>query len=195
MQTAPILRKVSSELTTERLYLRCPREGDGVAVHEAVVESLQHLRAWPASLPWALAEPSVDASEIFCRESAAAFFKRTSFVYLVFDHAGTFVASTSLHGINWKVPKFEIGFWCRATRQGNGYTTEAISRLIRYAISDLGANRVDALTDERNAASRAVCEASGMQLEGILRNENITPSGVLCNTCVYAVASSREKIL
>ena len=185
-----VLRQVSTELSTTRLLLRCPREGDGVLVHEAVVESLNELRAWPASLPWALEEPSVAASEAYCRESAAAFIKRSSLVYLAFDHDGWLVASTSLHSINWNVPKFEVGFWCRSSLTGRGYIKEAIAELIRYAFESLAAQRVDALPDEENTASRAVCESLGMSLEGVLRNERITPQGSLRSTCVYAAARS-----
>lgn len=185
-KSAPILREVSSELRTRRLLLRCPREGDGEFVHEAVVETLDQLRAWPASVPWAMREPSVAASETFCRESAAAFIRRTMFVYLAFDDGGSFVASTSLHRIDWDVPKFEVGFWCRASRQRQGLVTEATAELMRYAFEDLGANRVEAWSDEENAASRGVCHAVGMRLEGVLRNERITPAGVLRNSCIYA---------
>jgi RimJ/RimL family protein N-acetyltransferase len=187
MTDALIAREVSQELQTLRLRLRCPREGDGLLVHEAVVETLEQLRAWPASLPWAMFEPSVAASETYCRESVDAFFKRTALVYLAFDASGNFVASTSLHAINWAVPKFEVGFWCRASRQQQGLVTEAVSELMRYAFEELGANRVDALTDEANAPSRGVCQSVGMQLEGIMRNERVTPAGARRNTCIYAV--------
>jgi RimJ/RimL family protein N-acetyltransferase len=146
------------------------------------------LRAWPASLPWAIEEPSVDASEAYCRESAAAFIKRSALVYLAFDLDGKMVASTSLHSINWNVPKFEVGFWCRSSLTGRGYTREAIAELVRYAFDSLGANRIDALPDEENAGSRRVCESVGMNLEGVLRNERRTPLGSLRNTCVYAAA-------
>ena len=131
MTLAAVLRKVESELRTPRLLLRSAREGDGPAVHEAVVESLQELRAWPASLPWAMEEPSVEASETYCRESAAAFIKRSSLVYLAFNNDGKMIASTSLHSINWSVPKFEVGFWCRSSLTGRGYTKEAITELMR----------------------------------------------------------------
>jgi RimJ/RimL family protein N-acetyltransferase len=186
MNSAPILRDVLRELRTDRLLLRCPQEGDGQLVHEAVVETLEQLRAWPASLPWAMFEPSLAASETYCRESAAAFIKRTALVYLAFDELGSLVASTSLHAINWSVPKFEVGFWCRASRQRQGFAAEAASELARYAFEELGANRIDALPDETNHPSRAVCESAGMKLEGIMRSERITPNGVLRNTCIYA---------
>ena len=190
MTLPAVLRPVSSELRTARLLLRCPREGDGTAVHEAVVESLQELRAWPASLPWALEEPTVATSEAYCRESATAFIKRSALVYLAFSDKRELVASTSLHSINWNVPKFEVGFWCRSKFTGRGYTKEAIAALVRYAFQSLGAHRVDALPDEENTASRAVCESVGMSLEGVLRNERKTPQGSLRNTCVYATTRS-----
>ena len=116
--------------------------------------------------------------------------KRTALVYLAFDNSGSLVASTSLHAINWSVPKFEVGFWCRTSRQGHGLAAEATSALVRYAFEGLGANRVDALPDELNRPSRAVCEAAGMQLEGVMRSERVSPNGVLRNTCIYAAVRS-----
>ncbi|WP_061291730.1 GNAT family N-acetyltransferase [Azotobacter vinelandii] len=195
MNSPAILRDIPRELRTERLTLRCPREGDGIRVHEAVVESLAALRAWPASLPWALAEPSRDASETFCRESAARFIERTMLVYLAFDPDGLFVASTSLHNIDWSIPKFEIGFWCRTSRQRQGFMTEAVRKLLDHATGELHAKRVDALTDEKNLASRAVCLSAGMRLEGVLRNERRSPTGELRNTCVYATVRDEDRSL
>ena len=192
MTSAPVLSDVSRELRTRRLLLRCPQEGDGLLVHEAVVETLEQLRNWPASLPWASFEPSVAASETYCRESAAAFIRRTALVYLAFDTSGSLVASTSLHAINWAVPKFEVGFWCRASRQHQGLAAEAAKELVRYAFEGLGANRVDALPDEANGPSRAVCQAAGMHLEGTMRSERVTPDGVLRNTCIYAAVRGEQ---
>jgi RimJ/RimL family protein N-acetyltransferase len=135
-------------------------------------------------------EPSIAAAETYCRESAAAFMRRTALVYLAFEPTGKFVASTSLHSITWSVPKLEVGFWCRSSLTGRGYTKEAVAELVRYAFHELGARRVCALPDEMNTGSRAVCESTGMLLEGVLRNERITAEGILRNTCVYAATRS-----
>jgi RimJ/RimL family protein N-acetyltransferase len=191
MPLDPILREIAAELHTDRLLLRPPRPGDGARVHEAVVETLDALRAWPASLPWAMAPPSVAASETFCRESAAAFLKRSELVYLAFDSRDSLVAACSLHGIHWSIPKFELGFWCRSGRQRQGLASEAASALVRHAFESLGAKRVEAFPDEANAGSRGVCEAAGLELEGVLRNERVTPSGEQRNTCVYAAIGLR----
>jgi RimJ/RimL family protein N-acetyltransferase len=185
-KNTPALREVATELQTERLLLRCPRPGDGAAVHAAVVESLAALRAWPASLPWAMLEPSLEASDTFCRQSLINFMQRSSFVYLAFERdSGRFVASTALHDIDWQVPSFEIGYWCRSSLQRQGYTREAVRVLIDYAQRELGARRIDCRTDERNTASRALCESLGLCLERIVRNPRAASDGVLRNTCVY----------
>ena len=185
--SAPILIDVPTEIETPRLLLRCPRAGDGVVVHEAVVESLQALRAWSASLPWAVPEPSVDASETFCRESQAAFIRRTALPYLAFERStGRFVASTSLHRIHWEVPRFELGFWCRSSAHRQGYTREAAGALLELAFTGLAARRVEAYTDELNVASRQLCLSVGMALEGVMRHERVDRSKTLRNTCVFA---------
>ncbi|MFM8768181.1 MAG: GNAT family N-acetyltransferase, partial [Rubrivivax sp.] len=156
-------------------------------VHEAVVESLQELRAWSASLPWAIPEPSVDASERFCRESQAAFIQRTSLPYLAFERStGRFIASTSLHSIQWDVPRIELGFWCRRSAHRQGYTREAARALLELAFTGLAGRRVEAYTDELNLASRQLCVSVGMELEGVMRHERVDRSRTLRNTCVFA---------
>lgn len=182
-----ILIDVPEQIETPRLLLRRPRNGDGEAIHCAVVESLPDLRQWGASVPWAMLEPSVDASESFCREAQANFIRRTSLVYLFFSNqSGELVGSSSLHNINWTVPKFEIGYWCRSSQHRQGYTTEVVAALASLAFDALGARRVQCITDELNRASRRVCERAGMTLEATLHNERLGVQSELRNTCIYA---------
>ena len=186
-KTSSSHRQVADELTTLRLVMRCPRPGDGAVVHEAVVESLADLRRWPASLPWAMATPAISASEAFCLDTQAAFVQRTRLGYLAFDRrTGRLVACIGLQGIDWQVPKFELGFWCRSSRLRQGFMREAVSGLMQYARDELGARRLSCRTEDSNLACRALCESVGMQLEGILRNDRITPDGRLCHLCTYA---------
>jgi RimJ/RimL family protein N-acetyltransferase len=70
--------------------------------------------------------------------------------------------------------------------------TEALGALMRYAFDGLGARRVEAFTEEQNLASRLLCEKFGMQLEGIMRKDRITPSGSVRNTCIYAAVASDQ---
>jgi RimJ/RimL family protein N-acetyltransferase len=184
---SPLLRDIPEQFETERLVVRCPRAGDGRAVHEAVVETLAELRAWPASLPWSLAEPSVDASELFCREGQVDFLARRQLPMLLFLKDGNvYVGGSGLHSVDWSVPRFEIGYWCRRRYQGRGLVTEAVAAITGLAFTTLGARRVASLPDERNVASRRVVERAGYTLEGVMRHERMTPDGEPCNTCLYA---------
>jgi len=185
--TNPILRDVPGQLESERLLIRCPRPGDGAVHFEAVVETLAELRTWSASLPWSMNEPSIEASEIFCREGALAYAARRDFPMLLFlKEDGRFVGSSGLHRFDWSVPKFEVGYWCRKSRHGQGFVTEAVQAITAFAFSTLGAHRVESFPDEGNTPSRAVCERAGYRLEGTMRNERVDADGRLRNTCIYA---------
>ncbi|MBB5190390.1 hypothetical protein HNQ50_001112 [Silvimonas terrae] len=186
--TSPLLLDVPEQLQTDRLLLRVPRAGDGVAVHAAVVETLPLLRAFPASLPWAMFPPSVAASESWCRERAAAFLLRKDLPFLAFDRfTGELVLATGLHRPDWQIPRLELGYWCRASRQRQGYVQEAAGALLGLAFETLAARRVDAFCDSDNTRSRQVCERLGMALEAVLRNHRATPDGVVGDSCVYAI--------
>jgi RimJ/RimL family protein N-acetyltransferase len=183
----PVLRDIPEQIETERLLIRCPRPGDGRVVFEGVVDTLSDLRAWPASLPWALYEPSVEASELFCRESQVAYLARKTFAMLLFLKCdGSYIGGSGLHGNDWSVPKFEIGYWCRKPFQGRGLMVEAVTAITAFAFGTLGAARIVSLPDAKNLPSRRVAERAGYALEGILRGDRKTPDGTLRDTCVYA---------
>jgi RimJ/RimL family protein N-acetyltransferase len=189
----PILLDIPEQIETGRLVIRCPRPGDGFAVHQGVIETLVDLRAWPASMPWVLFQPSVETSEAFCRQGYAEYISRKELPMLLFlkkDNA--YVGASGLHSVDWAVPKFEIGYWCRKRYQGQGLITEAVTAITEFAFATLKARRVASLTDVQNAASRRVLERSGYVLEGIMRNERVTPDGEARDTCLYAVTRDRS---
>jgi hypothetical protein len=188
MTLNPVLRDLPTRIDTERLILRCPAPGDGAAVHAGVVDSLEALRRFPASLPWAMFEPSVDASERYCREGQAKFLMRTEMPLLLFlKEGGTYVGGSGLHAFDWAVPKCETGYWLRAGYQGRGLAVEAVNAITTWALETLGMRRIEALPDDENLASCRVCERAGYALEGVLRNDRAAPDGTLRNTRIYAI--------
>jgi RimJ/RimL family protein N-acetyltransferase len=183
----PHLVDIPDVLESERLRIRRPEAGDGAIVHEAIVETLDQLRGFGGALPWALEEPRIETSEIFCRKACAAWFSRTAFPMLLFlKDDNMFVGCSGLHNIEWSVPRFEIGYWCRKSQQHRGLITEAVNTITAMAFSQLAARRVQSLPDEENGPSRRVCERAGYQLEGIVRNYRAAPNGEMRNTCIYA---------
>lgn len=184
----PILNDVPEQIDTARLLLRPPCPGDGAQVFAAVAESITELRRFPASMPWALAEPQVEVSEAYCRQASANFALRKDLPYLLFERSsGDLVGASGLHRFDWAVPRFEIGYWCRSSRSGQGYITEAVQALAAMAFDTLGARRVEIFTDDQNQPSWRVAERAGFVLEGVHRHMRIDPDGQLRDMRVYAL--------
>ena len=77
--------------------------------------------------------------------------------------------SSGLQGIDWEVPKFEIGYWCRTRFTGRGYITEAVLGITAFAFDTLGARR------------------AGFLLEGELRNNELGADGEPRDILIYAL--------
>lgn len=187
MRVQLLLRDLPMEFVTPRLACRIARPGDGAHLYEAVKDSLSELRAVLAAVPWAADEPSIDASESFCRMAFAAFHARNDFNFLMFERGGQrLVGACGLHRPDWQVPRLEIGYWCRTNAVGHGYVTEAVQGLMQYGRKQLGAVRLEIMVDVSNLRSRRVAERVGFELEGTLRSQRRGPNGKLRDLCVYA---------
>ena len=183
----PLLIELPTRIETQRLLMRPPQAGDGVALCAAVAESLPELRRFLASLPWIAKDPTVESSEIFCRNGYANFMARRDFPFLLFEKAtGQLLGVAGLHRVEWTVPKAEVGYWVRTSRARNGFISEAVDALVQFAFTHFHAVRVSLTTDEANAASRRLADRCQFVLEGTLRNECREPNGALRNTCIYA---------
>src|SRR2546428_1783067 len=155
----PLLVDLPDEITTRRLLLRPPRAGDGAAMNEGVLESIEALQRW---MPWATPTPTPDQSESWCRKAAADFLARRQLPMLMFLRDDlSFAGSSGMHALDWNVPRFEIGYWVRRRLEGQGYATEAVAALTRFALDRLGAQRVEIRTDDRNERSWRVAERLG----------------------------------
>jgi putative acetyltransferase len=63
----------------------------------------------------------------------------------------------------------EVGYWVAAGARGRGVATTATAALTDWAFGALGLHRVELYATTDNAASRAVAERAGFELEGIRR--------------------------
>ncbi|MFD1177433.1 GNAT family N-acetyltransferase [Paenibacillus puldeungensis] len=63
----------------------------------------------------------------------------------------------------------EIGYDLGLEYWGHGYMSEALRMLLAYGYETMGLNRIEALIDPRNRASRRLVEAFGFTEEGLLR--------------------------
>ncbi len=182
--TNPILLDFPDQFETERLLLRAPRAGDGKAVNDAILESLDTLRPW---MPWVHPVPTVTDTETHSRRMAARFITREDLaLYLFRKSDGLFVGGSGLHRIDWSVPRFEIGYWVRASLEGQGYITEAVNGITRFTFDLLDAQRVEIRCDSRNTRSAAVARRAGYTLDGCLRADDLTTDGQPRDTLVFS---------
>jgi RimJ/RimL family protein N-acetyltransferase len=173
------------QIETERLILRAPREGDGVEVNAAVRETYADLHEW---MEWADHLPEVEETQQRRQEALAKFVSGEDFSVLAYLRTtDVLVVGAGLHPLDWKVPRFEIGYWCRAAYQGQGYVTETVRALTYIGFEVFGAHRIEIRCDARNLRSRRVAEQAGYFLEATLKNHRVAPDGKLRDTLIYTL--------
>ena len=170
---------------TQRLVLRPPSPENAAVVQEAVEESFSELQVW---MDWAATLQSLETTKAVLARARTKYETMEDFaVHAFLRNTGTFVLSAGLHPLNWKVPKFEIGYWCRTSMQGKGYVTEVVRELTAAAFRDLAAKRVEIRCDSRNHRSRRVAERAGFRQEAELRWDDRANDGSLRDTIVYVL--------
>ena len=180
----PILVDFPESFETERLVIRSPLPGDGPEVYRAVRESIGELSAWMA---WPKEHRTVDDSEANARRARVAFMARSELrLHLYLKGTDALVGIAGLQGIDWDVPKFEIGYWCRTSFTGHGYITEAVRAIRSIAFHTLGARRVEIRCDPDNLKSARVAERAGFTLEATLHNNELGTDGTPRDTLIYS---------
>jgi RimJ/RimL family protein N-acetyltransferase len=186
----PLLLDIPESFESERLLIRSPLWGDGAHLNEAVKASIKELQPW---MPWAEQIPTMDESEAVVRRARLKFLERSDLMLLLFrKESGQLIGSSGLHRIDWRARKFEIGYWVHAAFSGNGYISEAVDAITKFAVQELKANRVEIRCDSRNIKSAGVAQRLGFTLEGILRYEKCAQDGSLRDTMVYSKIRGKE---
>jgi RimJ/RimL family protein N-acetyltransferase len=181
----PILRDPPVPILTERLVIRPAQPGDGPLFAAAVEESRAELSRF---LDWGPNAAIGEQAEVFMRRRAAAFAQRYELPLYTFDReTGEMVGECGLYGVDWGLPKFGLGYWCRSTRMGEGLTTEAVFAVTEWAFEHLDAVRVELGCAASNAGSRRVAEKCGFAFEGIFKLGRRLPDGVAEDRYNFAI--------
>lgn len=106
--------------------------------------------------------------------------------------SGQMAGSTRYLNIDRANKKLEIGhtflspqFWRTHVNSQNKLC------LLQHAFEDLGAIRVEFRTHEQNQRSRHAIGRLGAQLEGIMRQDRILPTGKLRSTALFSIIDSQ----
>ncbi|MCX5013647.1 GNAT family N-acetyltransferase [Streptomyces sp. NBC_00555] len=80
---------------------------------------------------------------------------------------GPLVAAVGVHVHG--TDSHEIGYWAVKEHRGQGYMTEAVAAVARWAFTEVGVVRLEWRAEAGNAGSRMVAEKVGFRFEGVLR--------------------------
>ena len=105
--------------------------------------------------------------------------------------AGEVVGCTRYLNVDAPNRRLEIGgTWYARSVQRTGLNTEAKLLLLGHAFEQLDAIAVELRTHFMNRRSRAAIERLGAKQDGILRQHQISPDGVVRDTVVYSIVAA-----
>ncbi len=177
LQTAPQL------LHTDRLQLAAPCAAHAAAFAEGVAASMAALGfvAWgqrPRDLAWALR---------FCEDDARSRAAGQDLAFHAFARAsGAWVGRIDVHSIDFSAARGEIGYVGNVRLAGQGLMREAVRAVIHLCF-DLGFERIEAMSDARNARALHFADSLGLlQREGLLRRHERDLQGQPCDMVLWA---------
>jgi RimJ/RimL family protein N-acetyltransferase len=174
------------EIRTERLLLRRFREGD--------LDRLAAMQALPEVARYLYWEPAAreQVEPILARRIASTRLEKDDdWVVLAVERQedGLLLGDVTIFLRSVEHRQAEVGWVFHPDAGGRGYASEASRALIDLAFDDLGAHRVFARTDLRNAPSSALCRRLGMRQEAHFRESELF-KGSWGDELVFAVLAT-----
>lgn len=104
--------------------------------------------------------------------------------------SGRVAGSTRFMNVRLEHARLEIGFtFLGRSWQRSAVNSEAKLLMLDHAFATLGLNRVEFLTDVRNAASRAAIARLGATQEGVLRSHMLMRDGFVRDSVVFSITA------
>jgi len=152
-------------------------------------EAIEDGRLW--ELPVTLVPHPSDLPKFF-DNAKTAFAGGRELAFAIIDiQSSRVVGSTRFRCIETSHRRVEIGFtFLAASWQRTYVNTEAKYLMLNHAFKTWGCNRVELLTDERNAKSRNAILRLGAKEEGIVRCHMVMRDGFIRNSVLYSIIAS-----
>jgi RimJ/RimL family protein N-acetyltransferase len=165
------------ELSDREIVLREWREDDAAALVAACNDP--EIARWIPVIPQPYTE--VDALA-FIRGEA-----RPELDYsLAITRDGAVAGSIGM-GVNSPGYRGRVGYWVAAAARGQGVCTRALRLVSRFALDELGLQRLELITDPANVASQRVAEKVGFRREGVLRAHLRHPDGRVRDSVMFSL--------
>lgn len=138
---------------------------------------------------------SMEEVEVFIKKQPQAFnLPHTWFqLAIVYQESERMIGDLGVHFIGSQNKQVEIGFTLDKDYQGQGYATEAVTRLIDYLFGELGKHRITASIDPKNLSSITLVERLGWRKEAHFK-ESLYFKGEWVDDIIYAVLHWEWKV-
>lgn len=169
-------------LETERLILRRFIISDADAMYRnwASDPEVTKYLTWPC-------HASPEASAQVLKEWTEQYKKPDCYQWAIVPKSvGEPIGSIAVVGYDPRIGQPEVGYCIGRRWWRQGYTSEALGRVIDFLLDEVGADRVVSWHDPRNPGSGAVMRRCGMTCEGTLRRADRNNQGI-CDACVYSI--------
>ncbi|MDR1516001.1 MAG: GNAT family N-acetyltransferase [Synergistaceae bacterium] len=171
-------------LETERLILRRFTPGDAGAMFRnwASDPDVAAFMTWPA-------HPDTRESERVISEWAASYKDLNFYSWAIVPREmGEPIGGISVVRLDDDIRAVHIGYCIGKKWWRQGYTSEALKRLVRFFFEEVGVNLVRSRHDTRNPNSGKVMAKAGLKFEGILRQSDRNNQGI-CDAAYYAITA------
>ena len=182
------LHNAPSALHTPRLRLEAPTQAHAAAFSAGVQASRGALGfvGWgqrPCDLAWA---------QGFCQRDADSRAAGLDLAFHAFTRdTGAWVGRIDVHSIDFDAARGEIGYVGDVRLAGRGLMREAVRAIIGLCF-DLGFERIEAMSDARNARALHFADSLGLlQREGVLRRHERDLQGQPCDMVLWAALNPR----
>ena len=146
-----------------------PWHEDDVDALVACLDGEQEIARWLDAIPQPYRETEARS---WLEHSSSAWQEGTSAPFAVTDATTSELVGSV--GFGWVGERDqqvgEIGYWMRREARGRGLTTRAVRLVSKWALTELGWERLQLRADEENLPSQRVAEKAGFTREGVLRS-------------------------
>lgn len=158
-------------LETKRLKLTPPREEDVQPSYDALMASVQEVGPW---FSWAHKNLTLEQHRSHireCMQAALDIYAHDHLSFLVWDLKHEQLLGEVWYKVqDWSVPYVTIAYWFDSRYSGQGYATEAIAEIIRYAFNGLKAKHIELDVSEQNIRGIRLAERLGFVFDRWLEN-------------------------
>lgn len=169
-------------MTTDECFPDVTLHADGLTLRpfvEADVPAVVEACTDPVTLTW-LPLPTPYTEEVargFVSAFAPSLLASGRGVLRAVEVDGELAGAIDLKRADWAARVTEIGYWAHPGSRGRGVMSAATRLLSRWALRDIGFQRVELRIATGNTASLRVAERAGFTREGVLRNAGYVHAG------------------